>query len=72
AGGKGFNELDNWLEIMDVDPPHSMPEKRIMYERLLDILADTLEGNAAPPQAIDFVPLSKKQLHQEMRAMIER
>ncbi len=72
AGGRGFNELDNWLEIMDVDPPHSTPEKRVMYERLLDILADTLEGGAPQPQVIVYAPPSKRQLRQEMRSIIER
>lgn len=72
VGENGFNELDNWLEIMDVDPPNSMPEKRAMYERLLDILADTLEGVESRPREVVYAPPDKKHLRQEMRSIIER
>jgi hypothetical protein len=33
-----FNELDNWLGIMQLDPPKTFSEKRVMYERLMEIL----------------------------------
>lgn len=35
---KKFNELDNWLGIMDIDPPKTTREKQAMYERLMAIL----------------------------------
>ncbi|MHB1907535.1 MAG: hypothetical protein ACYCQJ_01535 [Nitrososphaerales archaeon] len=35
---KKFNELDNWLGIMDIDPPKTAKEKQAMYERLMAIL----------------------------------
>jgi hypothetical protein len=33
-----FNELDNWLGVMDLDPPKSPEEKQLMYGRLMEIL----------------------------------
>jgi hypothetical protein len=33
-----FNELDNWLGVMDLDPPKSPEEKQVMYGRLMEIL----------------------------------
>jgi hypothetical protein len=69
-GENGFNELDNWLEIMDIDPPSSIPEKRVMYERLLDILEDTLESDPLPE--FTYSPPNKRQLRREMREIIER
>lgn len=69
AGASGFNELDNWLEIMDIDPPHTVPEKRVMYERLLDILAKSLEN---PEEASQYQYPTKKQIRRDMRRIIER
>ena len=71
VGGDAFSELDNWLGIMDMDPPVSLPEKRMMYERLLDILADTLEGNDLEPDKIAYIPPNKTELYKEMRRIIE-
>ncbi len=71
VGGDSFSELDNWLGIMDIDPPVSMPEKRMMYERLLDILADTLEENDLEPDEIAYIPPNKTELYKEMRRIIE-
>ncbi len=71
VGGEGFSELDNWLGIMDMDPPISLLEKRIMYERLLDILVDTLEGNDPIPQKVAYTLPNKAKLRKEMRRIIE-
>jgi hypothetical protein len=63
-----FNELDNWLSIMDVDPPKSREEKQAMYDRLLDILADMFE----PKSNLSHPPIDKKLLFSEMRKIIDR
>jgi hypothetical protein len=63
-----FNELDNWLGIMDVDPPKSRDEKQQMYDRLLDILADMFESKNNLP----FQPVNRKILYKEMRKVIDR
>lgn len=63
-----FNELDNWLGIMDIDPPNCREEKQAMYDRLLDILADMFEPkNNSGPELI-----SKKIILKEMRKIIDR
>ena len=59
-----FNELDNWLGIMDVDPPKSFGEKRAMYERLMDILETMFET----PEK-DYP--GKETIQKEMRKIIE-
>jgi hypothetical protein len=71
ARPEDFNELDNWLEIMDKDPPLSLNEKRVMYERLLDIMADTLEHDGFEPEKTEYTPLNKTTLHREMRRIID-
>ncbi|MDH2901115.1 MAG: hypothetical protein PXY39_09100 [archaeon] len=63
-----FNELDNWLGIMDLDPPKSRDDKQAMYDRLLDILADMFE----PKDNLPFQPINKKILLKDMRKIIER
>jgi hypothetical protein len=63
-----FNELDNWLGIMDVDPPKSREEKQAMYDRLLDILADMFE----PKSNLPFQTSDKKLLFKDMRKIIGR
>lgn len=44
ADAKNFNEFDNWIHIMEVDPPVSTREKQAMLERLEDILDDIFES----------------------------
>jgi hypothetical protein len=63
-----FNELDNWLGIMDVDPPNTHGDKQAMYDRLLDILADMFEPEDTPRPE----PVSRKVLLKEMRKIIDR
>jgi hypothetical protein len=63
-----FNELDNWLGLMEVDPPKSREEKQAMYDRLLDILADMFEPKSDTP----FRPLDRRLLLKDMRKIIER
>ena len=76
-----FNELDNWLGIMDIDPPITSVEKEAMYERLLDILDDMFAGIEKQPQTLNpgtisdntnFTQPSKKQLFAEMQKIIGR
>jgi hypothetical protein len=64
-----FNELDNWLGIMDVDPPESREEKQAMYDRLLDILADMFEPEENNES---FQHVDKRLLFKDMRKIIER
>jgi hypothetical protein len=33
-----FNELDNWLELMELDPPSTRADKTAMRERLVEIV----------------------------------
>jgi hypothetical protein len=75
-----FNELDNWLGIMDIDPPHDEEEKRAMYVRLIDILdnlfdAETAGKNYARPRKIKEkarpARWSKQQIQQQMRKIID-
>ena len=63
-----FSELDNWLGIMEVDPPTSREEKQVMYDRLLDILADTFEPNNYLP----IEHLNKTTFRKQMRKIIDR
>ncbi len=63
-----FNELDNWLGLMDVDPPKSHEEKRAMYDRLLDILADMFE----PQTMLPFQTVNRRLLFKDMRKIITR
>ncbi len=63
-----FNELDNWLGIMRVDPPKSREEKQAMYDRLLDILADTFEPNTYVPMEL----VNRNVLLKQMRKIIDR
>jgi hypothetical protein len=67
--GEKFNELDNWLGIMDVDPPSSTQEKRAMYERLMEILEIMFEPNSVTATT---TPVNRRQFHRDMRKIIER
>lgn len=64
-----FNELDNWLGIMDLDPPRSPEEKQAMYQRLMEILEEMFKPKrvavAKPAHYRDY-------LQREMRKLIER
>jgi hypothetical protein len=66
-----FNELDNWLGIMDIDPPRTEIEKRAMYIRLIDILDDLFKtGSSGKRRAVHFAR-NKKQIQQMMQKIIE-
>ncbi len=67
-----FNELDNWMHIMNVDPPSSMIEKLAMCDRLLDILESPVKDTYRLTLDIQSFPLTKKELRAEMRRIIER
>ena len=44
----GFNELDNWMGIMEVDPPKNREDKWGMYLRLNEIVEGLLAGQQQP------------------------
>lgn len=64
-----FNELDNWLGIMDLDPPRSPEEKQAMYRRLMEILEEMFKPKVARASS---APVHKEYLHREMRKLIGR
>jgi hypothetical protein len=66
-----FNELDNWLGVMELDPPNSREEKKAMYDRLLDILADMFESKNKNNHS-RVKPLKRKIILKEMRKIIDR
>ncbi len=80
-----FNELDNWLAIMELDPPVTFEEKHAMYQRLIEILADMFEPKNKRQRNYDDaddyayrIPRrppearSKHVLFREMRKIIDR
>jgi hypothetical protein len=75
-----FNELDNWLGIMDLDPPRTELEKKAMYVRLVDILDDLFESGSPKSKQVRSkrsnkrlrVRLNKRQIWQQMQTIIER
>jgi hypothetical protein len=79
-----FNELDNWLAIMELDPPVTFEEKHAMYQRLIEILADMFEPKNKKQRNNDdegydyLIPCrppearSKLVLFREMRKIIDR
>ena len=67
--GEKFNELDNWLGIMDVDPPSSIQEKRAMYERLMEILEIMFEPKNVTATT---TTINRRQFHHDMQKIIER
>jgi hypothetical protein len=74
-----FNELDNWLGIMDVDPPRDEAEKKAMYLRLIDILDNLFEAERTTKsrrtsrkiRSIRVRP-SKIQIQEQMQRIIPR
>ena len=67
-----FNELNNWLEIMDVDPPHTAEDKKAMHERLNEIFEDLLAEEDLGAGLASYKHVDKKALHREMVAIINR
>jgi hypothetical protein len=70
-----FNELDNWLGIMDLDPPHSSEEKRLMYKRLMEILEvmfDAEDPHSATLAQSSLDSLDKKSYYRDLRKLIPR
>lgn len=73
--GQKFNELDNWLGIMDLDPPKSSEEKRVMYRRLMEILEvmfDDDDPRSATLGQSSFGSLDKKSFYRDLRKLIPR
>lgn len=69
-----FNELDNWLGIMDLDPPQSSEEKQAMYQRLMEIL-ETMFDPKEVKVGSSFSSLStldRKTLYRDLRKIIQR
>jgi hypothetical protein len=76
-----FNELDNWLGIMDIDPPTSEIEKKAMYVRLIDILDDLFEsGSSSKPRnrsgiqkkPVKIVRMNKREIQRQLQRIIQR
>ena len=67
-----FSELDNWMQIMNVDPPSSTVDKLAMCDRLLDILESPVKDTYRLTSDIQSFPLTKRELRAEMRRIIER
>jgi hypothetical protein len=70
-----FNELDNWLGIMDLDPPQSAEDKWVMYRRLMEILevmfGDDPACSTTPRQSgLDLA--DKKSFYRDLRKFIPR
>jgi hypothetical protein len=67
-----FNELDNWLGIMDLDPPRSPQEKQAMYQRLMEILEEMFKPKRAVAKLVPTSSAHRDYLQREMRKLIER
>lgn len=68
-----FNELDNWLGIMDLDPPRSPEEKREMYMRLIEILEVMFDPRSAALRQSSFdSSFDKKSFYRDLRKLIPR
>jgi hypothetical protein len=76
-----FNELDNWLGIMDIDPPTSEIEKKAMYVRLIDILDDLFESGSSTKvrnrsgiqkKPVKIVRMNKREIQRQLQRIIQR
>ena len=68
-----FNELDNWLGIMDLDPPQSSEEKRVMYRRLMEILEVMFnDRHSATLGQYSLDSFDKKSFYRDLRNLIPR
>jgi hypothetical protein len=74
-----FNELDNWLGIMDIDPPRGETDKRMMYVRLIDILDNLFQAESSTKNSRKLKATtssnrlrpSKQQIREQMKRIIE-